>query len=257
MCQFKSGIIFKNRIVLAPEGNESHSDLLESLGVEDNTSNAMTKFVRAELLPKDGNKAADIKEWRFVVDQDITPDWFDLDRDKYETEFRAKVADYLKDRITDICGYAWNVVNDGNLTYYFMDGLYGNSEFGNDNNYANSEVRKMLVNSELAEELKKKFGDNLMPISLDLLSLDGLDDYGKVEGDVLAIPTIDLYRKFRKKISKLNNSYWLATPDSTPSGDSSDGVRYVDSFGDVSYFWFRSVYGVRPFFILKSDIFVS
>ena len=28
MCQFKSGIILKNRIVLSPEGNESHSNLL-------------------------------------------------------------------------------------------------------------------------------------------------------------------------------------------------------------------------------------
>ena len=35
MCNFKSGIILKNRVVLAPEGNESHSDLLENLGIEE------------------------------------------------------------------------------------------------------------------------------------------------------------------------------------------------------------------------------
>ena len=35
MCNFKSGIILKNRVVLAPEGNESHSDLLESLEIYD------------------------------------------------------------------------------------------------------------------------------------------------------------------------------------------------------------------------------
>lgn len=35
MCQFKSGIISKNRVFLTPEGNESHSDLLEILGIED------------------------------------------------------------------------------------------------------------------------------------------------------------------------------------------------------------------------------
>ena len=34
MCEFKSGIIFKNRVELAPLGNESHSSLLENLGVE-------------------------------------------------------------------------------------------------------------------------------------------------------------------------------------------------------------------------------
>ena len=36
MRRFKSGIIFKGRVVLAPEGHESHSDLLEKLGVENN-----------------------------------------------------------------------------------------------------------------------------------------------------------------------------------------------------------------------------
>ena len=66
MCRFKSGIIFKGRVVLAPDGNESHSDLLEKLGVEDNTMGAMTRFVRAELLPKDGNKATPIEKWRFI-----------------------------------------------------------------------------------------------------------------------------------------------------------------------------------------------
>ena len=35
MCRFKSGIILKNKIVIAPEDNESHSDLLESLGIKD------------------------------------------------------------------------------------------------------------------------------------------------------------------------------------------------------------------------------
>lgn len=36
MCNFKSGIILKNKVVLAPEGNESHSGLLERLGIEEN-----------------------------------------------------------------------------------------------------------------------------------------------------------------------------------------------------------------------------
>ncbi len=39
MCKFKSGIILKNKVVLTPEGNESHSDLLESLGIEDTRMN--------------------------------------------------------------------------------------------------------------------------------------------------------------------------------------------------------------------------
>ena len=36
MCQFKSGIILRNRVVLTPDGNESHTDLLNQLGMADN-----------------------------------------------------------------------------------------------------------------------------------------------------------------------------------------------------------------------------
>lgn len=257
MCQFKSGIILKNKVVLAPEGNDSHSDLLESLGIENDRMNAMKVFVRAELLPPNGNKAVPVDEWNFNVDQDITPDWFDEDRGKYETEFRDAVKEYMKDKIISICGYAWNKVVDGNLTYYFMDGYLDKLEFGKTNNYTDSNVRNMITNSDLAKNLQLEFGDRLVPITLDLLSLDGLDDYGTVTGDILAIPTIDLYRKYRKNISKLDSWYWLATPDSTPSGYGSGDVRCVDSGGDVGYGWCGGVLAVRPFFILKSDIFVS
>lgn len=44
MCKFKSAIILKNKVVLAPEGNESHSDLLRSLKIEDTTFNASRNF---------------------------------------------------------------------------------------------------------------------------------------------------------------------------------------------------------------------
>lgn len=257
MCRFKSGIIFKNRIVLAPEGNESHSDLLESLEIEDTRENAMTKFVRAELIPFNKNKASDISKWRFNVDQDITPNWFTEDPGRYEDEFREKVADYLKSHFEVICGYAWNKVNDGEFTYYFMDGFLGKNKFGDTNDYRNSDLRKILVESDLAKELKDTFVDKIMPISLDLLSLDGLDDYGKCEGDFLAVPTIDIYRKFRKNISKLDNWYWLATPNSTPSGCGSGSVQCVDSDGYVGCGWCDDAGAVRPFFVLKSDIFVS
>lgn len=253
MCQFKSGIIFKNRIVLTPEGNESHSDLLESLDIEDTRENAMRMFVRAELLPKDNNKASDIKDWTFKVDQDITPEWYDSDPGRYEEEFRNEVKEYLKDKIINvIAGYAWDKVTDGNLTYYFMNGFYKNMEFGKTNNYSESYIREELNNSNLAKKLKEKFGEKLVPISLDLLSLDGLDDYGLVKGDALAIPNIDIYRKFRKNITKLDRWWWLATPDSTPSGYGSVNVQCVRSDALVCCCWCGFNRGVRPFFIVQS-----
>ena len=259
MCRFKSGVIFKNRVVLAPDGNESHSGLLESLGIRDDYLSASTLFVRVELTPKNNNKAMPVQDWEYKVDQDIKPDWFRKDPDRYEQKFRMAVEEYIKAKNLIICcGYAWTAIKeDEQGTYYLMDGTLGNFEFGENNNYAISKVRNMLKNSELVKELKMQFGNDLIPTKTNLLSLDGLDDYGEVSGDILAIPTLDLYRDCRKNISNLDQSWWLATPNSTPSGHSSGDVRIVNSYGDVSYDWCDGCRAVRPFFILKSSIFVS
>lgn len=253
MCNFKSGIILKNRVVLAPDGNESHSDLLESLGIEDSTDNAYRVFVRAELTPENYNKALPVEEWKYKVDQDMVPSWYEEDPVKYEQEFRDAVRYYLKD-IESICGYAWTSIKDEDtgFTYHFMDGFLCRYVFGNDNNYANSKIHKYLNDSDFAKELKEKFGNKLVPITTDLLSLDGLDDYGSVKGDVLAIPTLDLYRKFIKNLPKISDWWWLATPYSTPSGCGSVGVGFVDDDGDVRYGWYDGIGGVRPFFITQS-----
>jgi len=68
MCEFKSAIIFKNWVVLAPMYNDSHSALLGRLHIKDNRMNASKMFVRAELLPPNNNKMADVSKWKFKVD---------------------------------------------------------------------------------------------------------------------------------------------------------------------------------------------
>ena len=255
MCNFKSGIILKNKVVLAPEGNESHSYLLESLGIEDSHMNATKTFVRAELIPKNDDKMTGVKEWRYKVDQDIVPGWYEKDPERYEQEFRDAVEKYMEDwrkKFKYICGYYWTSVQDGDRTYYFMNSILKKSEFGKTNNYAESYVRNNLVNSKLAEDLEKEFGDKLVPISLDLTSMDGFKDYGTVEGDILAIPNIQLLMKFGESIPLIDNWYWLATPNQTPKRGDAHYVQYVRSNGDVSYRDCDYGLGVRPFFILKS-----
>ena len=133
MCKFKSGLILKNKGVWAAEGNESHSDLLESLRIEDNHMNATKTFVRAELIPKNNDKMADINEWIYKVDQDIVPDWYEKDPERYEQEFRKAVEKYMEDwkkKFKYICGHYWTSVQDGDYTYYFMNGILKKSEFG-------------------------------------------------------------------------------------------------------------------------------
>ena len=101
MCRFKSGIILKNKVVVAPGENDSHSDLLESLGIKDDYFGATNVFVRAELVPIDDewwiNPAEEPDKWQFVVDQDMRPEWFD--ESEHEKIFREAVCDWWKEHV--------------------------------------------------------------------------------------------------------------------------------------------------------------
>lgn len=132
MCQFKSGIIFKDRVVVAPGGNESHSDLLESLGVEDDCFAWAKKFVRAELVPKSEEWWISPEEhpekWTFIIDQDILPDWFD--REEAEVRFRSAVCEWWKAHV--LVNQNIETLSDG---FYRIKGcevgrLTGNVEVG-------------------------------------------------------------------------------------------------------------------------------
>ena len=253
MCKFKSAIITKTGVHLTPIYNDSHSDMLNQMNIEDNHSNAMRVFVRAELVPPNGDKTADISKWKYIVDQDITPDWYDKDPERYENEMKETVAEWMKEHFVTICGKSCvKLKEDEKGTYYMLVDVLFKTEFGKDNNYATSEVREKILNSDFAKELQREYGDRLVPITTNLLSYDGFDDYGVVEGDILALRTFDLNRECRKNIPNADNWEWLATPRSTPSGCGSDCVEYVGSSGSVGYDWCDGVEGVRPFFILKS-----
>ena len=137
--------------------------------------------------------------------------------------------------------------------------LEDNMEFdSNNNNWKTSSIRKYL-NCDYLKELNEVFGeDNIIEHKVNLLSLDGLDDYG-TSTDKVSLLDIDQYRKYRRVIGgNKDNWWWLLTSDSTSSGWSFRDVRCVGSNGNVGYDGCCSYDGgVRPFFILKSDIFVS
>ena len=99
MCRFKSGIIFKTRCVVAPGENDSHSDLLHELNIEDTYTNASRVFVRAELVPANNEWWTDPDGWEYVADQDVTPDWYDTDPGKYEDEFRQAVKAWWDEHV--------------------------------------------------------------------------------------------------------------------------------------------------------------
>ena len=88
MCKLKSAIILKDRIFIPDY--DSHSKMLEELGIKDDYLGASKKFVRAELSPKSGDVFTDIDSWVFVIDQDITPEWFSVE------EYKPKMVEAVK-----------------------------------------------------------------------------------------------------------------------------------------------------------------
>lgn len=153
-----------------------------------------------------------------------------------------------------ICGYDWTSVQDGEYTLYFMYGAMRIMSFGENNNYAESNVAECLDKSQLLKDLREKFGDKLVPFDLSLTSMDGFKDYGIKNHCLLSIPNIEILMKYGEDIPRIDNTYWLATPNQTPRRDDSYWVRCVGSDGCVFYDDCRWGRGVRPFFMTRERV---
>lgn len=128
--------------------------------------------------------------------------------------------------------------------------------FGDTNNWTESNIRKYL-NGDYVQVIQREFGNgNIVAFERDLISLDGYNDYATCV-DKVSVMNVMEYVKYHKYVGNCDFRYVLITPDSTPSGCGANNVRCVSVGGDVSCGWCGSDFGVRPFFVLKSSIFVS
>lgn len=64
------------------------------------------------------------------------------------------------------------------------------------------------------------------------------------------------YMKYHKDIGDCENIYYLLTPATILSGCSYKTVLYIDDNDLPNYTLCSSIMAVRPFFVLKSDIYV-
>ena len=122
------------------------------------------------------------------------------------------------------------------------------------NNFAKSSLLSKLKKDVLSKIEAEVGAENVLEFETDLWALDGTDEYGKMKSKI-SLPTVDFYRVNRKVFSKYHISkwWWLATPDST----NNSFVRCVNLDGPLSNYYCNYDFGVRPFLIFKSDIFVS
>ena len=134
-----------------------------------------------------------------------------------------------------------------------------NSRFGDSNDLRSSDVLKKLSTDFLPKLVEAVGDENICECETDLTTLDGLKPYGVMKTKV-SLPTLDFYRKnvdiFDKH--KTGSWWWLATPESAQPHDNPSWILCVAPSGDIGFIDFCiNSHGVRPFCILKSDIFVS
>ena len=123
--------------------------------------------------------------------------------------------------------------------------------------YTKSELKEMF-DTEILEAYEKEFGaDNIVEHTVKLKSVD-MQDFGSFDCKVRPI-TFDEARKYNELLVKedLPDYYWTCTPWSTKERGWDYSVVVVSPRGSIDYWFFNGYYGVRPFCILKSNIFVS
>lgn len=129
--------------------------------------------------------------------------------------------------------------------------------FGSNNNYNESDVAQCC--RSFAAEISDIIGaENVLIHTVDLTSDDGLKDYGIVETRA-SLLTADCYRRYVEILDKfpIKAYWWLATAYSTPRHDDEAWVKCVSPSGIIDIVRYNSGFGVRPFCIFKSSIFVS
>lgn len=144
-------------------------------------------------------------------------------------------------------------MNDGTLCMVLDEAF--ESEFGESNNFAESELREKLNGDYLDEWVKDGAAkEELALMEVDLTANDGLKDYGTCEC-FLAPRTCDQHRKYRNLIPNPKNIWeWTATAYSTKANGYSLTAYQVTGAGGLSInYSVNNVYGVRPLFKLNPE----
>ena len=124
--------------------------------------------------------------------------------------------------------------------------------------YRKSSLRE-LCEGEILNEFSDEFGgENICTNEAGLVTADGQEVFGKLLTKVRPL-TFDEAREYNDLLvnKDLPDWYWTCTSWSTKERGWEYSVAVVSPSGYVSYDDYCSSHGVRPFCILKSNIFVS
>lgn len=132
------------------------------------------------------------------------------------------------------------------------------SRFGENNNLAESTVLDRLKKEFLPKVTELIGEENILEFETDLTTLDGLKPYDVMKSKI-SLPTFDFYRKNVEIFDKykLDDWWWLATPDSAKPHYDPIWISCVSPSGSVDSNDCISELGVRPFLNFVSSILVS
>ena len=163
-------------------------------------------------------------------------------------------------KIAHIGEYEFIVINTdeklGTTELLLKDNLC-DMKFGDNNDFRTSEIRKRL--DKFAHEIGDIITEeNLVEHIVDLTADDGLKCYGAIKAK-MSLFTANMVRENVEILDKfkLNEWWWTCTPYSTPKHEHISCVKCVSPLGSFSISSYVIDYGVRPFCIVKSSIFVS
>ena len=129
---------------------------------------------------------------------------------------------------------------------------------GNTKDYNKSSIKK-YIETEIQPMMEAAVGaENLVEHEVDLISVDMQQQFSPCKCKVRPI-TFDEAREVNHLIvnNDLDDYWWTCTPWSTEERGWKYSMAVVSPSGDFYYYFYDNDNGVRPFCILKSNIFVS
>ena len=189
---------------------------------------------------------------------ELTEEQVELIQQSFISE-RLKLSDISAGDTFKIGKYEFVVLEqfEDRTAVILKDLLFESKQFGKSNNYNESFVDEICndFGNEIASIISN---ENLIEHTVDLTSDDGLKDYCSIQRK-MSLLTANQYRKYVETLDKhkLDKWWWLVTAYSTPSHDDSTWVKCVSPSGSIGNDRYDDFNGVRPFCILKSNIFVS
>lgn len=149
--------------------------------------------------------------------------------------------------------------HEGKTKVISKDFIAEDREFADDTaDYKTSGLRK-YIEAEIQPTIENEVGtENLVEHTVSLTTVDGQNDYGELTCKVRPI-TFDEARQYNNLIvnKDLNDWWWTCTAWTSPNREYNRSVAVVLPSGCINCYVCNGCRGVRPFFILKSNIFVS